>query len=167
MSEPTRVRRRAAVRLSLLATGVLGIASALVWSGTLSNSESLLLRSYQIALAETDAGSNGLNVTPAALGDIGDQRAIDAIWPGKQSQAFRRPLAVGDRVMITSRDGKPDRLSVVQVDLVDGAAVGAPGVRFQLVTSRLEGSPDGGLVRFLIAVDPANTVQPAAADKTL
>jgi hypothetical protein len=148
-----------------------GLAAIMMWSGALSNSERLLSRSYRAALSHTDAGTAGsLKVTPAALSDAGEPKPVEALWPGRPGEpslAFRRPLTVGDRVTISSRDGKPDRLSVIEVDQVDGVAVGAPGVRFQLVTSRLEGAPQGSLVRFLIAVDPAATVPAPAAAKSL
>jgi hypothetical protein len=167
MSHQTSVRR-AMFRWGTFAAGAGAVAAVLLWSGTLSDAELLLSRSYGVALAEADAAPWTLSLTPA-LADAREQGPVKAIWTGKpgHGSAFRRPLAVGDRITIASRDGKPDRLSVVELEEIDGTTIGVPGVRFQMVTSRLEGASRGELVRFLIAVDPAASAPPRTADKTL
>lgn len=161
-----RPRRQA--RLGVLSAVAAGLAGAVWWSGTLAAPESLLARSYQTAITDAEAGIGNLKLTPASLAETAEQRPVHAIWPGAvaaQSLAFHRPLKIGDRITISSREGKADRMSVVELQQIDGASIGAPGVRFQLVTSRQDGSLDGQLVRLLIAVDGG---APAPmADKTL
>jgi hypothetical protein len=168
MSELVDRRRRQATRFGALTALVVAVAGAAWWSGTLSAPESLLARSYQAAIADAETSSSGIRLTPASLTGVAEQKPVDAIWPrpaAAQNLAFHRPLKIGDRISISSRDGKADRLSVVELQQIDGAGIGAPGLRFQLVTSRQDGLPEGQLVRFLIAVDggaPAPT-----GDKTL
>lgn len=167
MSQPVDSPRRVAGLGALVAVAA-GLAGAVWWSGTLAAPEKLLARSYQAAIAEAEVGaSDNARLMPAAMTDA-EPRRVDAIWPGTSDShrlAFHRPLKVGDRITISSRAGKPDRLAIVELQEVDGSGIGAPGVRFQLVTSRQEGAPEGTLVRFLIAVD-GGTVAPAS-NKTL
>ena len=154
------------MRVGALAAAAL--AAALWWSGTLAAPEIMLERGYRMAIADAEAYSAGIRLTPAALHEATQSKPVAAIWPGPspaQSLAFHRPLKVGDRITISSREGKADKLSVVELQQIDGAGIGAPGLQFQLVTSRQDGPADGSLVRFLIAIDGA-TVAPAA-DKTL
>ena len=162
-----RPQRRTAGFVALTALAM-GLAGAVWWSGTLAAPESLLARSYQAAIADAETGTGKMPLTPASLNDTGTQRPVDAIWPGTstaRSLAFHRPLKIGDRITISSREGKADKLSVVELQQIDGAGIGAPGVRFQLVTSRQDGSPDTQLVRLLIAVDGGTSAP--MGDKTL
>jgi hypothetical protein len=168
MSELVDRPRRQVARFGALTALVAALAGAVWWSGTLSAPERLLARSYQAAIADAETSSSGIRLTPASLTSAAEQKPVDAIWPGPaaaQSLAFHRPLKIGDRISISSRDGKADRMSVVELQQIDGAGIGAPGLRFQLVTSRQDGVPEGQLVRFLIAVDGG--AQAPAGDKTL
>jgi hypothetical protein len=126
-----------------------------------------LARSYQSAIADAETSPGGIRLTPASLTGAAEQKAVDAIWGGPSALGlgFHRPLKIGDRITISSRDGKADRMAVVELQQIDGAGIGAPGVRFQLVTSRQDGVPDGQLVRFLIAVDGGPATP--SGDKTL
>jgi hypothetical protein len=157
-------KRKPLARRAVL-TALLGSAMvAFAWSGTLSNPETMLARSYEAALAHGDAGLS--RVTPAALGEAYEQRPVNAIWTGGSlghHAALYRPLSIGERITFSGA-GKPDKLTVVSIEQIDGAVLGSPGVRFQLVTSKIEGPGEAGLVRFLVAVDkPA----PRPPDKTL
>jgi hypothetical protein len=148
----------------LLAVLLGALGGSLLWSGTLSSPENALARSYQSAFADSDA--RAMRVIPAALAESTQTKPIDAIWTGKadgHGLALYRPLGVGERITMSGRDGKPDKLTVVGVEQIDGAAFGSPGLRFQMVTSKLDGGEDR-LVRFLIAIEKHNLSSP---DKSL
>lgn len=158
MSELTGRPRRRAASVGTLTMLAAGLAGAVWWSGALAAPESLLALSYRNAIADARSGAGEARLTPA-LDEADEQKPIQAIWPGNATRglAYHRPLKIGDRITISARQGKPDRLAVVELQQIDGAGIGAPGVRFQLVTSRQIGSAEGQFVRFLIAVDGGAT----------
>lgn len=167
MSKPTDPTSRV-TRSGAVAFCVAIAAGALWWSGTLAAPESMLAQGFRTAIADAEAPSAAITLTPAALSD-GGEKPVAAIWPdpsAKQGLGFYRPLKVGDRITIASREGKADKLSVVELQQIDGAGIGAPGVQFQLVTSRQEGAPNAPLVRFLIAVE-GSTAPTTSAPKAL
>jgi hypothetical protein len=166
MNKPEDVRRPGASAWLALAVLTGALTATLLWSGTLSSPERLLDRSFGPALAAAEAGIGTLRLTPASI--TTDSRTVDAIWPGPSSSsnlALRRPLALGDQITISSRSGRPEKLSVIQIEGLDGAAIGAPGTQFQLVTTKVEGAADNALVRLLVAVDPPDNDR--RTDKTL
>jgi hypothetical protein len=167
MNEPARARSPMATVWMAAAVMTGGLAAALLWSGALSSPERLLDRSFGPALAAAETGTGALRLTPASM--MGSQdRAADSIWSGAangSNLALRRPVALGDQITISSGAKRPEKMSVVQIDSLDGAAIGAPGTRFQLVTAKVEGATDSSLVRLLVAIDPANSV--SNTDKTL
>jgi hypothetical protein len=166
MNQPEDVRRPVASAWMALAILTGALTATLLWSGTLSSPERLLDRSFRPALAAAEAGIGALRLTPASI--TGDGRTGDAILPGSSSSsnlALRRPLALGDEITISSRSGRPEKLSVVRIEGLDGTAIGAPGTQFQLVTTKVEGAADHALVRLLVAVDPPDTAR--RTDKTL
>jgi hypothetical protein len=166
MNQPEDVRRPGASAWLALAVLTGALTATLLWSGTLSSPERLLDRSFGPALAAAEAGIGTLRLTPASI--TTDSRTVDAIWPGSSSSsnlALRRPLALGDQITISSRSGRPEKLSVIQIEGLDGAAIGAPGTQFQLVTTKVEGAADNALVRLLVAVDPPDNDR--RTDKTL
>lgn len=163
MTEPTSARKPLAAALMAVMVVTGGLAAALIWSGTLSSPERLLDRSFGPALAAAEAGNNSLRLTPASI-----DRTTDGFWSAAangSNLALRRPLALGDRITISSRAGRPETMSVVQIDGIDGAAIGAPGTQFQLVTAKAESATGDALVRLLVAIDPANGA--SRSDKTL
>jgi hypothetical protein len=144
-----------------------GLAAALLWSGALSSPERLLDRSFGPALAAAEAGNGSLRLTPASITTTSD-RTTDGFWSGAangSNLALRRPLALGDQITISSRANRPEKMSVIQIEGLDGAAIGAPGAQFQLVTAKVEGAADSALVRLLVAIDPTNSA--SRTDKTL
>jgi hypothetical protein len=165
MNEPKDVRRTVASAwiASVVMTG--GLAAALLWSGTLSSPERLLDRSFGPALAAAEAGNGSLRLTPASM-TAPQGRTTDGLWSGAangSNLALRHPLALGDQITISSRAKRPEKMSVIQIDGLDGAAIGAPGTQFQLVTAKVEGSSDNALVRLLVAIEPTA----ARTDKAL
>lgn len=168
MNEPNNVRGPGASVWIALAVMTGGLAAMLLWSGTLSSPERLLDRSFAPALAAAEAGIGTLRLTPASITLPAEGRTADAIWPGASNGstlALRRPLALGDQITISSRSGRPEKLSVIQLDGIDGAAIGAPGTQFQLVTTKVEGAAGDALVRLLVAIDPPGGTR--HTDKTL
>lgn len=167
MNEPKDVRRPLAsvwIALTVL-TG--GLAAALLWSGTFASPERLLDRSFGPALAAAEAGIGTLRLTPASV-TMASDRAADGFWSGASNGsnlAMPRPLALGDHITISSRAGRAEKMSVVKIDGLDGAAIGAPGTQFQMVTAKVEGTADGALVRLLVAIDPSGRA--SRTDKTL
>ena len=166
MNQPEDVRRPAASAWLALVVLTGALTATLLWSGTLSSPERLLDRNFGPALAAAEAGIGTLRLTPASI--TVDSRTGDAVWPGPSSSsnlALRRPLALGDEITISSRSGRPEKLYVIQIEGLDGAAIGAPGAQFQLVTTKVEGAADNALVRLLVAIDPPDTAR--RTDKTL
>lgn len=164
MNEPKDVRRSVAPAWTALTIMTGGLAAALLWSGTLSSPERLLDRSFGPALAAAEAGIGTLRLTPASITTPSD-RAGDGFWLGAangSNLALRRPLALGDQITISSHSSRPEKLSVIQLEGLDGSAIGAPGTQFQLVTAKVEGAGSNALVRLLVAIDPL-----ARTDKTL
>ncbi len=164
MNEPKDVRR--AVASDWIAPVVIigGLAAALLWSGTLSSPERLLDRSFGPALAAAEMGNGSLRLTPASVTAPQD-RTAEGFLSGAatgSNLALRRPLALGDQITISSRTNRPEKMFVIQIDGLDGAAIGAPGTQFQLVTAKVDGSSDNALVRLLMAIEPT-----AGTDKAL
>ncbi len=165
MNEPVGARRAG---WGMPAVTVCGLAAALLWSGTLTSSEGLLGRGFATAMAKTDAEAGALALTPAAYNNAQAIKPVAAVWPGLsagQTLGLQRPLTLGDHITIASADGRPEKLSVVGLAQVDGASIGAPGLQFQMVTSRSDDAGSPALVRFLIAIEPP--AQQAEANKTL
>lgn len=167
MSDPMDRPRRRVAHSATLAAMAAGLIGSVWWSGTLSAPEKLLARSYRAAIADAGSDTRGIRLTPAALTDTAEPTPVEALWPGNpaaRNSALHRPLKIGDHITISSREGKADKLSIVALQQIDGAGIGAPGVRFQLVTSRQDGLPDGPVVRLLIVDGGAAAT---AGDKTL
>ena len=81
---------------------------------------------------------------------------------------FAKPLAVGDRITISGREGRERQLEVVDLRSVGGNArgTGSHALRLLLVTCRVSG--DGAdqasaPVRFIIEAEPAAPARPAPA----
>jgi len=156
MNEPKDARRSVAPAWTALTIMAGGLTAALLWSGTLSSPERLLDRSFGPALAAAEAGMGTLRLTPASI-TMPSDRATDGFWSAAangSNLALRRPLALGDQITISSRAGRPEKMSVIQIDGLDGSAIGAPGTQFQLVTAKVEGAAGDALVRLLVAIDP-------------
>jgi hypothetical protein len=69
---------------------------------------------------------------------------------------FAKPLAVGDRITITGRDGRERRLEVTDLKAVGDNAGRATQMRLMLVTCRVTDSASGeSTVRFIVEAEPA------------
>lgn len=161
MTEPTNARRPLAAAWMAVTVMTGGLAAVLLWSGALSSPERVLDRSFGPALAAAEAGNASLRLTPASI-----DHQTDGLWSATANGtnlALRRPLALGDQITISSRASRAEKMSVVQIDGIDGAAIGAPGAQFQLVTAKVEGSSNNALVRLLVAIEPTA----ARTDKAL
>lgn len=150
------LRQRAAV------AAVLGIAGAFVSGmgvGTISQKASpdaVLAGNYRHALADADTAWTSLpkNVWLSGLGGA-DERTD-------------RLLAPGDTITLDGKDGRLEVISVTNREVIDGGLLGAPGVRFQLITGQTT-DRHPRTVRFMFATDtPAAThIEKPATDRVL
>ena len=155
---PTPARPSAAARapLSRVTAGVLLATAAAGVTILLAGArpEAILARDYGAALATTDT--------------TWDTGRPQNLWLSRHEQvpALRRALSVGDRVTIAGT-GSSDSIDVTGLEVVDGAPLGLPGTKLQIVTGHSANGPAGETVRFLFAVEPtpANTV--GKSDKVL
>jgi hypothetical protein len=65
----------------------------------------------------------------------------------------RKPFAVGDRMVIETRGGTPEAITITGLEQIDGGTLGLDGVAFQMVTARAERDPAGETLRFLFAIE--------------
>ena len=134
---------------------VLGLAG-LIAAGSVADRaapDAVLANNYGAALAEAETSWTSLppNIWLSRLGGSGPDTA----------------LATGDTITISTKDGRPQVIEVTARELIDGDLIGAPGIRFQLVTGRPAG-PTGAQVRFLFATDQhQSTSRAVQADRML
>jgi hypothetical protein len=134
-------------RMPLLALAATAGVLATSWS-ILSRSDELIGRSYADALAERPQVARA--GTPAGTGP---QTELDLLQlssaPAEQPFGLSRPVARGDRITITGRDGQARSLEVTEVrSLPAGTATGASNVL--LVTCKVAGSEPAAVVRFVV-----------------
>jgi len=159
-------------RLILLA----GCASAALAGAAALRADLMVSHGFSLAFG-TQTGNAPFEVS--AFGDRRQQAGDEGYWLTRADVAsptpFDKPLAIGDRIAISNRDGGERRLEVVDLKAIGvplfAVAAGTPPLRLLLVTCRaLDGTEHGGrpLLRFIIeseAPEPAAPPQPAA--KTL
>ena len=114
--------------------------------------DAVLASNYGAALAEAETSWTTLppNIWLSRLGSGGPDTA----------------LATGDTITIAAKDGRPQVIEVTGREMIDGDLIGAPGLRFQLVTGRAAGT-SGAPVRFLFATHQQQAPLPVAADRML
>lgn len=118
---------------------------ATVIAARLLSPDALLERAYAPALARSELLWPEPAESPASLKPV----SLPAVT------ALRKPFAVGDRMVIDSRDGGTEAMQVIAIEQLDGAGLGLNGVSLQMVTARPDGAASGASVRFLFAVDTA------------
>lgn len=146
---------RRPLALSNLPVAALGIVAAGVGIAamTLASSETVVERGFERALASRAQQPGALKLaTPAVAGS-------EQFWlthvVHDSTALFTKPVAVGDRVTITS-GGQERVLHVVTVDKLDTQIVPISSerpTRLLLVTCRDQASPEARPVRFLIEAD--------------
>jgi hypothetical protein len=148
---------------------VAGLAIAAVAGGVSAlRSDLLLSRGFGKAFQNSAPALSFDTVAPkdrtqAASGDEGywlTRAEVESPFP------FAKPLAVGDRITITGRDGHERRLEVMDLKAIgDNPARGAQ-LRLMLVTCRVaETGSEETTVRFIIEAEPPapSLQQPAKA----
>jgi hypothetical protein len=136
---------------------VLGVASVIAAGPVAQHAtpDAVLANGYGSALAEAETSWTSIphNIWLSALSG--------------GSAAPEKPLAAGDTITIAAKDGRPQVIEVTGLELIDGDLIGAPGLRFQLVTGRAVGR-SGAPVRFLFATETQPPAPlPTAADRVL
>ena len=133
--------------------GLLGLAALIGTGMVLSPARStatdgILAQSYGQVLADSDTSWSTLpsNLHLSSLG---------------AAPVSTGALSPGDTISINGRDGRPEVIDVVDIEVMDGEAIGAPGVRFQLVTGRSRVQRGDGLVRLMFAVPSATERAPS------
>lgn len=134
------------------AAAMLGLVSLIAAGPFASRAtpDAVLASNYGAALAETETSWSSVphNIWLSRLGGGGS-------GPDKI-------LAAGDTITITARDGHPQVIEVTGLERVDGDLIGLPGVRFQMVTGRVEGG-SAAPVRFLFAIESPQHQSPLPA----
>ncbi len=141
--------------LTNLPVAALGVAAVGVGAAALSfgNGDAVVERGFERALATMD-GSEATKRTAAAISGS-EQFWLTHVVHDASAPIFSKPVAVGDRITISS--GGQDRvLDVVTIDKLDSALVLASSerpARLLLVTCRDQSNPDAKPVRFLLEAD--------------
>lgn len=148
---------RRALRLTNLPVATLGLALAVVGGAalTLGNSDAVVERGFQRALAEISDTQNGGAGTSSAIAGSEDFWLTHVVH--KNTRLTAKPVSIGDSVTISS--GGRDRVfRVVDIDELDNkiipiSSASSPPARLLLVTCRDEANPDGRAVRLVIEAD--------------
>jgi hypothetical protein len=141
--------------LTNLPVAALGVAAVGVGVAALSfgNGDAVVERGFQRALASMDGSDGTKRTAPAISGS--EQFWLTHVVHDASAAVFSKPVAVGDRITISS--GGHDRvLDVVTIDKLDSALVLASSerpARLLLVTCRDQSNPDAKPVRFLLEAD--------------
>jgi len=149
MAKPFRLTNLPVAALGIVAAGV-GIAAT-----TLGSSDKVVERGFERALASRAEQPSTTKIAPPAI--AGSEQFWLAHVVHDTSPPFTKPVAVGDRVTITS-GGHEQVLHVVTVDKLDSQIVPISSerpTRLLLVTCRDQANPDSRPVRFLIEADDA------------
>jgi hypothetical protein len=156
-------------RLTNLPVAALGIVAASVGIAamTLGSSDTVVERGFERALASRAEQPNTKIAAPAVAGS-------EQFWlthvVHDASSPITKPVAVGDRVTITSA-GREQVLHVVTIDKLDPQIIPISSerpTRLLLVTCRDQANPESRPVRFLIEADDAlPTLSSAKAARAL
>ena len=150
--------------LAGLAVAAVAAAGALRSDDVLSRSFGKAFETSRPALSFDTVAPDGRAQGPAS----GDEGYWLTRADVESPSPLAKPLAVGDRITITGRDGQERRLEVVDLKAIgDNAARGAH-LRLMLVTCRVTGADPGSdeaTVRFVVEAEPAAPTlqQPAKA----
>ena len=157
------------------AIGLAAIAAIAGLAVGLWHTDTLLTRGFGKALEGArptlsfqPAAGSGQTQTTGVAGDEGywlTRAEVESPTP------FAKPLALGDRITISGRDGRARQLEIVDLKAIGTAPVkvgtNAPVQRLLIVTCRTVGeAADQGQVRFIVEADPVEPA-PATPAKTL
>ena len=123
-----------------LAAGVLQLAKG---------PDGTLAASYGRALADVETSWQPAPTENVWLSRMDNQRAM-----------LPRALALGDRISY-GRGERIEEIEVTGLEHIDGESFGLSGLKIQIVTGRPKGAGPGDKVRFLFAVDGAETTSVA------
>ena len=145
---------RRALRLTNLPVAALGLVAAGVGIAamTLGSSDTVVERGFERALASRAEQPGDTRIAAPAISGSEQFWLTHVVHDGTP---FAKPVAVGDRVTITS-GGRERILHVVTVDKLDQKIVPISSerpTRLLLVTCRDQADPDSRPVRFLIEAD--------------
>jgi hypothetical protein len=145
---------RRALRLTNLPVAALGLVAAGVGiaATTLGSSDTVVERGFARALASRAEQPADTRIAAPAVSGSEQFWLTHVVHDGTP---FTKPVAVGDRVTITS-GGRERILHVVTVDKLDQKIVPISSehpTRLLLVTCRDQADPDSRPVRFLIEAD--------------
>lgn len=148
---------RRALRLTNLPVAILGLALALVGGValTLGNSDAVVERGFQRALAEITDAQNSAAGTSSAIAGSEDFWLTHVVH--KNAPLAAKPVAIGDSVTISS-GGRERVFRVVDIDELDNKIIpiSSPSsrpARLLLVTCRDEANPNARPVRLVIEAD--------------
>ncbi len=146
---------RRPLRLTNLPVAALGIVAAGVGTAavTLGSSDTVVERGFERALASRAEQPTSTKIASPAI--AGSEQFWLTHVVHEAGTPFTKPVAVGDRVTITS-GGHEQILHVVTVDKLDRQIVPISSerpMRLLLVTCRDEANPESRPVRFLIEAD--------------
>jgi len=142
-------------RLTNLPVAALGIAASGVGIAalTLGNSDAVVERGFERALATMDRTDGAKSRAPAVAGS--EQYWLTHVVHDPSTMLATKPVAVGDRITINS-GGRDRVLSVVTIDKLDRSLLLTSSerpARLLLVTCRDQTNPNARPVRFLIEAD--------------
>jgi hypothetical protein len=153
-------------RMLLLAGAVAAVGAAAV----LVRTDLLLHRGFGVALDVPRPGLSFEITSAPAQGAVAGDEGYWLTRADVESPAlFAKPLAIGDRITIASRDGRERRLEVVDLKALGGSSAhaGRHGhARLLLVTCRVAGEAAERAeahVRFIIEAESAELAPPAPA----
>lgn len=157
--------RKAQSGLSLFAVVALaGLGSLMAW--LFMRPEAALRRGFEAALTEQRPALGDVTVAESASLDR------EHLWLSRsddQPLGLTGPVDVGTRIDISGRDGRVQRLEVVDVRKieVESASAGHPA-QLVMVSCRVVGSPGKGMIRFLMdAASLETATQRVPAQKAL
>ena len=142
-------------RLTNLPVAALGVAAVGVGAAALSfgNGDAVVERGFERALATMANGPDGTKYAPAIAGS--EQFWLTHVVHDAGAPPFTKPVAIGDRITITS-GGRERVLDVVTIDKLDSSLLLASSerpARLLLVTCRDQANPESRPVRFLMEDD--------------
>src|SRR5262245_32215374 len=155
MEMPLRTKIAGHVPALALAAGFGAVAALSI---ALSMPERALGRSFASAFAEVRS-SSPVSARPSGSGELLLSRHED-----EPPLGWSQPVAAGDRMTITARDGRTRTLEVVEVSEVTAKATrveraGEP--RFLMVICKVVGAPDARPIRFVVEAEETVTPVPA------
>jgi hypothetical protein len=140
--------RKAQPGVSLFAVlAIAGLGSLMAW--LFMGPEAALRRGFEAALADQRSTTTG-DVTVAESAPL-DREHLWLSRSDDQPLGMTGPVDVGTRIDISGRDGRVQRLEVLDVRKIEIASASpGPPAQLVMVSCRVVGSPNKGVIRFLM-----------------